>query len=187
MYQLDLTDASWNWKDGNIAHDISKSTYLNENIFVLKILSICYYSLGSPQWWIGIGFGKGFSPNIEQMVLWNNDNDHAGHVQTHGVITTNNENRGQVRGKHYWRHVHAEASEIPSKSIVGPILVETGGRFKNTYELLNVRALKFSPVNRIHIFQCMGKIFCVEFQRYPLKFRTKYLTHTLKDVIFIQH
>ena len=56
------------------------------------------------------------------------------------------------------------------------------GRFKNTYELLNLRALKCSPVNKIHIFQCMGKIFCVEFQRYPLKFHTKYLTHTLKDI-----
>ena len=57
------------------------------------------------------------------------------------------------------------------------------GRFKKTYELLNLRALKISPVNKIHIFQCMGKIFCVEFQRYPLKFHTKYLTHTLKDTI----
>ena len=55
----------------------------------------------------------------------------------------------------------------------------TGGRFKNTYELLNLRALKFSPMNKIHIFQCMGNIFCVEFQREPLKFHTKYLTHTL--------
>ena len=63
----------------------------------------------------------------------------------------------------------------------------TGGRFKNTYELLNLRALKFSPVNKIHIFQCMGMIFCVEFQRYPLKFHSKYLTHTLKDVTFMQH
>ena len=63
----------------------------------------------------------------------------------------------------------------------------SGGRFKNTYELLNLRALKFSPVNKIFIFQCMGKIFCVEFQRYPLKFHTKYHTHTLKDMIFIQH
>ena len=62
-----------------------------------------------------------------------------------------------------------------------------GGRFKKTYELLNLRALKISPVNKIHIFQCMSKIFCVEFQRYPLKFHTKYLTHTLKDTIFIQH
>ena len=64
---------------------------------------------------------------------------------------------------------------------------ESGGRFKNTYELLNLRALKFSPVNKIRIFQCMGMIFCVEFQRYPLKLHTKYLTHTLKDVTFKQH
>ena len=34
----------------------------------------------------------------------------------------------------------------------------SGGRFKNTYELLNLRALKYSPVNKIHIFQCM--VFC---------------------------
>ena len=56
-----------------------------------------------------------------------------------------------------------------------------GGHFKNTYELLlNLTALKFSPVNKIHIFQCMSKIFCMEFQRYPLKFHTKCLTHTSK-------
>ena len=67
------------------------------------------------------------------------------------------------------------------------LLGSPGGRFKNTFELLNIRALKFSVVNKIHIFQCMGKIFCVEFQRVPLKFHTKYLTHTLKDMIFIQH
>ena len=64
-------------------------------------------------------------------------------------------------------------------------LYGTGGRFKNTYELLNLRALKISKLHKNHIFQCMGKIFCVEFQRVPLKFHTKYLTHTLKDVDFI--
>ena len=32
----------------------------------------------------------------------------------------------------------------------------------------------------------MGKIFCGEFQRYPLKFHTKYFTHILKDTIFMQ-
>ena len=37
-----------------------------------------------------------------------------------------------------------------------------------------------------HIFKCMLKIFCVEFQRYPLKFHSKYLTHTLKDVCFLR-
>ena len=47
-----------------------------------------------------------------------------------------------------------------------------GGRFKNTDELLNLRALKFSPLNKICLSHCMGKIFCVEFQRYPLKFHT---------------
>ena len=62
-----------------------------------------------------------------------------------------------------------------------------GERFKNTYELLNLRALKFSPFNEKHLFQCIGKIFCVEFQRVPLKFHTKYLTHTLKDTVFMQH
>ena len=60
-----------------------------------------------------------------------------------------------------------------------------GGRFKNTYELLNPRALKISMLHKNRIFQCMGKIFCVEFQRFPLKFHTKYLIHTLKDVHFI--
>ena len=40
---------------------------------------------------------------------------------------------------------------------VGP-----GGRFKNIYELLNLRALKYSPTDKTYIFQCMSKIFCVE-------------------------
>ena len=55
-----------------------------------------------------------------------------------------------------------------------------GGGFKNAFELLNVRALKFPLANEYHIFQCVGKIFRVEFQTIPLKFHTKYLTHTLK-------
>ena len=55
--------------------------------------------------------------------------------------------------------------------------------FKNTYELLNPRALKISMLHKNCISQCMGKIFCMEFQREPLKFHTKYLIHTLKDVL----
>ena len=61
----------------------------------------------------------------------------------------------------------------------------TGEHLKNAYELLDLRALKFSTANKIHIFQCIGKIICVEFQRVPLKFHTKYPTHALKDTIFI--
>ena len=55
--------------------------------------------------------------------------------------------------------------------------------------ILNIgpfQKLKISPLYKIFIFQCMGKIFCVEFQRVPLKFHTKYLVHTLKDEYFIQ-
>ena len=59
------------------------------------------------------------------------------------------------------------------------------GAFQNTFELLNLRALKISMLYNNWIFQCMGKIFCVEFERVPLKFHTKYLTHTFKDVHFI--
>ena len=61
----------------------------------------------------------------------------------------------------------------------------SGGHFKNTCKLLNLRGLKFSHVNKICIFQCIGKIFCVEFQRVTLKFHTKYLTHTLKEAILM--
>ena len=46
--------------------------------------------------------------------------------------------------------------------------IGAGGRFKNTYELLNLRALKISML----------------YKRVPLKFHTKYHTHTLKDVYF---
>ena len=40
--------------------------------------------------------------------------------------------------------------------------VMTDDDLYNDKSLLNRRALEFSPVNNIYIFQCMGKIFCVE-------------------------
>ena len=43
------------------------------------------------------------------------------------------------------------------------------GVFQKVYKFVNVKALKFSALNENHLFQCMGKIFCVEFQRFPLK------------------
>ena len=88
------------------------------------------------------------------------------------VLPTNSGKRANIRPKH--------------DNVLKCILVP-GGHFKNTFELLNLRALKVSPVNKIHIFQCMGEIFCVKFQGVPLKFHTKYLSHTTKDMIFIQH
>ena len=70
--------------------------------------------------------------------------------------------------------------------VLGPFRISCSwGRFKNTNELLNLRALKISALYKISIFQCMGKISWVEFQMNPLKFHTKYLTLTLKDTYFI--
>ena len=61
---------------------------------------------------------------------------------------------------------------------------------KKAYELLNLTALKISTLYRNCIFQCMAMyergIFFVEFQRYPLKFHTKYLTHISKYVYFFR-
>ena len=69
----------------------------------------------------------------------------------------------------------------------GDLLDRARRRLKNTYELVNLGARKFARINKIHIIQCMGKIFCVEFEREPLKIQTKYLTQTLKHTIFIQY
>ena len=41
----------------------------------------------------------------------------------------------------------------------------SGVGFKNDYELLNLRAHKFSTLFKINTFQCMGKIFFMDFQR----------------------
>ena len=61
-----------------------------------------------------------------------------------------------------------------------------GVHFENIYELLNLSALEIlATLYKYCVFWCMGKMFCVEFQRFSLKFPTKYLTHTLKDMHFI--
>ena len=60
-----------------------------------------------------------------------------------------------------------------------------GGGFKKEYELLNLRALRTSTLYKNHIFQCLDKICCVIFQRYPLKFHTKYIDHALKYMYFV--
>ena len=39
----------------------------------------------------------------------------------------------------------------------------------NTYELVILRALKISILYKNDIFQCMGKMFCMKFQRFPFE------------------
>ena len=70
-----------------------------------------------------------------------------------------------------------------SVSVESQLLVERPWWcFKNTYELLNLAARKFSRINKLHTFQCMCTVFGVKFQ-----FHTKYLAHTLKETIFIEY
>ena len=51
-----------------------------------------------------------------------------------------------------------------------------GGGLKNTHGLSNLKILKFQNLNKMHIFQCRGKIYFV--------WNFKYLTYALKDIIF---
>ena len=64
------------------------------------------------------------------------------------------------------------------------ISLAPGGCFKNVYELLNLRALKIPTFYKNFIFQCMDKIFCVEFQREALKFHTKCLNPYIERYCF---
>ena len=55
--------------------------------------------------------------------------------------------------------------------------------YKNAYKLL---ILKTSTLYEITVFQRLDEILCAEFQRDNLKFPSRYLIHTMKDVYLIQ-
>ena len=63
-----------------------------------------------------------------------------------------------------------ESEEAPGRGCPGGV----GSHFKNAYKLLNLTGLEISTLYIKCIFQCMGKLFCVEFQK-NLKFHTKIL------------
>ena len=46
--------------------------------------------------------------------------------------------------------------------VMGFMVSRPGGRLKNADKLIYLGALKTSNLNKPH-FQCMGKVFCVEF------------------------
>ena len=58
--------------------------------------------------------------------------------------------------------------------------------FKNAYRFITLGALKFSLLNKLHIFQCMSENFCVQYQRVPLKSYTRYFTGRLENAFFMQ-
>ena len=56
----------------------------------------------------------------------------------------------------------------------------------NTHGIHPKHPVTDSNFHENHIFQCMGKICCMEFQRHPLKFLIKYLVLSLKDVFLFR-
>ena len=54
------------------------------------------------------------------------------------------------------------------------------------FELENLGALKCSLVDKLHIFQCVCKIFCAEFQVITFKLHKKYHTHAMTNTFYIQ-
>ena len=60
-------------------------------------------------------------------------------------------------------------------------IVWPGDHFINATQLLNFHL----SMRYMYIFQCMGKLIWVKFQRVHLKVPTKCLTHTSEDTIFI--
>ena len=63
----------------------------------------------------------------------------------------------------------------------------TGARLTKAYDVTIQRYRNLHAKiedSKIHILRCMGSKFCVKFQRFPLKFHTKFWTHTTQNVHF---
>ena len=73
----------------------------------------------------------------------------------------------------WWRH-----HDLPM------LIWTTRESFKNSYDLINLGTLKSSLLNKLHIFHCMGKICCAEFQRVPLKFHSKLISYHTSKLFF---
>ena len=56
-------------------------------------------------------------------------------------------------------------------------------RCHNSQDIISCQI--FNIFRKRHILQCMGSKFCAKFQRAPLKFHTKFWTHTLQYMLFI--
>ena len=62
-----------------------------------------------------------------------------------------------------------------------------GGRLTKAYDVTIQRYRNLHAKiedSKIHILRCMGSKFCVKFQRFPLKFHTKFWTHTTQNMHF---
>ena len=64
-----------------------------------------------------------------------------------------------------------------------------GARLTKAYDVTIQRCRKSHVKivdSKMHILRCMGSKFCVKFQRCPLKFHTKFWTHTQQNMHFMR-
>ena len=64
---------------------------------------------------------------------------------------------------------------------------KSGARLTKAYDVTIQRYRNSHAKNediKMHILRCMGSKFCVKFQRCPLKFHTKFWTHTPQNMHF---
>ena len=67
------------------------------------------------------------------------------------------------------------------------LFIQPGGRLTKTYDVTIPRYRKSQrkiTVGKMHILRCMGSKFCVKFQRAPLKFHTRFWTHSPQNMHF---
>ena len=71
----------------------------------------------------------------------------------------------------------------------GICIQHTGARLTKAYDVTIQRYRNLHAKiedSKMHILRCMGSKFCVKFQRYPLKFHTKFSTHTTQNMHFMR-
>ena len=82
-------------------------------------------------------------------------------TETSVNLLTNQKYKKRVKKKYIWKCLQDVGWCVLGVCVGGG--GGGGGGVKNAYKLLILRGVRFPPVNEIHIFQCMGKIFCTNF------------------------
>ena len=86
-------------------------------------------------------------------------------------------------------HTFINSSVSDKKNFIKNVILPTGARFTKAYDVtIQKYRNSHSKIedSKMHILRCMGSKFCVKFQRCPLKFHTKFWTHTLQNMHFTE-
>ena len=87
----------------------------------------------------------------------------------------------------FWRHCNAFSRQFLWR--VDQTCWRPGARLTKAYDVTIQRCRKSHAKiedSKMHILRCMSTKFCVKFQRCPLKFHTKFWTHTPQNMYFMR-